>query len=58
MAHQLQWTPVEFDWHWLYKTLARATKSMDEAMSIGAALATSFGRVPRGTAADMAYSAC
>ena len=31
-----------------------ATNSMERAMSLGAALATTFGRVPRGQAANMA----
>ena len=58
MAHRLQWSLVQYDWHSLYQQLLRATTSMDEAMKIGAALATKVGRDPRGAAAGMAENAC
>ena len=54
MAERLGWKRMETSWDDLYHIFVDATDSMEQAMSLGAALATSFGRVPRGQAANMA----
>ena len=53
-AERLGWKRMDHSWDDLYDTFIDATNSMERAMSLGAALATTFGRVPRGQAANMA----
>ena len=53
-AERLGWKRMDHSWDDLYDTFIDATNSMERAMSLGAALATTFGRVPRGQAAHMA----